>query len=49
MIKEIINKVQGCPKEKSSWREPLLATPLPEFPWQVVGTDLFEYKGTSIL
>ena len=47
MMKEIINKVQGCPecaKEKSPRREPLLATPLPEFPWQVVGTDLFEYQ-----
>ena len=28
---------------------PLMTTPLPEYPWQVVGTDLFEIDGTHYL
>ena len=39
--------VQNCPEctQLSRQRkEPLLGTPLPEFPWKVVGTDLFELE-----
>ena len=28
---------------------PLIATPLPDHPWQVVATDLFELRGIDFL
>ena len=31
-----------CLKESKPGKEPLISTVLPKFPWQVVGTDLFE-------
>ena len=27
----------------------MISTPLPEYPWQVVGSDLFHHKGTTYL
>ena len=39
--------VQNCPectRLSRQRKEPLLGTPLPEFPWKVVGTDLFELE-----
>ena len=29
--------------------EPMITTQLPEFPWQMVGTDLFELAGEYVL
>ncbi len=52
MNKDITNKIQGCSecaREARPRREPLLVTPLPEHPWQMVGTDLFELKGDTYL
>ena len=45
--REIADMVKQCPtcaKDASQWREPLKVSPLPEYPWQVIGTDLFEFK-----
>ena len=30
-------------------KEPLLTTPLPDYPWQMVGSDLFELAGEHFL
>lgn len=31
-----------CAEQSSNKREPLITTPLPDYPWQLIGTDLFE-------
>ena len=36
-------------KVATPWREPLITTPVPEYPWQVVGSDLFELNGVRYL
>ena len=38
-----------CAKNATPHREPLIVTKLPNYPWQVVRTDLFEYKGVHYL
>ena len=46
--REIADMVKLCPtcaKDASQRREPLKVSPLPEYPWQVIGTDLFEFRG----
>ena len=47
-----INLVENCPtcvREAKHRREPLLCTDLPDYPWQVVGSDLFVLKETQYL
>ena len=31
-----------CAEQSVRKKEPLIPTPLPDYPWQVAGTDLFE-------
>ena len=48
--KEIENLVRNCPtccKSQVQFAEPLITTNFPKLPWQRVGTELFEYKGTQ--
>ena len=43
--KEVTETVQKCPtcaKTAKQRREPLIVSQLPEYPWKVIGTDLFE-------
>ena len=50
MSKEIENLVRNCTtccKTQVQFAEPLITTKFPKLPWQRVGTDLFEYKGTQ--
>ena len=52
MSKQVIQYVQQCSvccHENRPSKQPLLCTPLPDYPWQVVGTDLFELKGMQYL
>ena len=38
-----------CSKHARLNCEPMITTPLPEHPWQVVGLDLFHHKGDTYL
>ena len=42
-------KVEQCSVCASHRREPLIPTPLPDYPWQVIGSDLCELKGEHYL
>ena len=48
-IKQFVENCRECAKVARPRREPLLPTPLPDYPWQVVGSDLFELKGEHYL
>ena len=50
--RELINMVTYCgvcTREASLRKEPMMASPLPDYPWQVVGSDLFTLKNTQYL
>ena len=49
---QVTQYVQQCPeccRENRPKKQPLLYTPLPDYPWQVVGTDLLELRGKHYL
>ena len=48
-VKQFVENCRECAKVARPRREPLLLTPLPDYPWQVVGSDLFELKGEHYL
>ena len=48
-IAEKIHKCTTCAKESVPNKEPLLTNPLPDYPWQMVGSDLFEMSGEHYL
>ena len=52
MSEQISNAVSTCPecvRKSNQCREPMIATNLPDYPWQIVGSDLFHHKGTTYL
>ena len=52
MGQSIVKKVQNChvcARDNVPRKEPLIVTPLPEYPWQMIGTDLFEITGEHYL
>lgn len=48
VTQQVLN-CQVCAKENRQGKEPLMTSTLPKYPWQVVGTDLFELNKTSYL
>ena len=48
-ITHMVQQCTTCAKEARQRKEPMLPTKLPDYPWQVVGTDLFEIKGVHYL
>ena len=48
-INTMVKSCVECSKHVRVNCEPMISTPLPEYPWQVVGSDLFHHKGTTYL
>ena len=46
---EIVRQCPTCAREAQQRREPLIKSTLPDYPWQIIGTDLFELEGTKYL
>ena len=49
---DIHSKVSECPiciRNREQRPEPLIPSKLPDYPWQKVGTDLFDFKGSKYL
>lgn len=41
-IAQLVQNCRECAEQSKNKREPLITTPLPDYPWQLVGTDLIE-------
>ena len=41
-IAQLVQDCRECAEQSRNKRELLITTPLPDYPWQLVGTDLFE-------
>ena len=41
-MKQMVEQCSVCAKAASQRKEPLVTTPLPDYPWQVAGSNLFE-------
>ena len=48
-ITNFIKSCRKCVKDHKPNKEPLIPTPLPDYPWQQVGTDLCTLQGTDYL
>ena len=48
-IQRMVEHCKECAKVSCQRKEPLMPTPLPDFPWQMVASDLFEIKGIHYL
>ena len=48
-IQDLMQQCRVCALQRDHKPEPLIKTPLPDRPWQVVATDLFELKASTAL
>ena len=48
-IQDPVRQCRVCALQRENKPEPLITTPLPDRPWQVVATDLFQLKGVDYL
>ena len=48
-ITQLVQNCSVCAKESRQGKEPLMMSDLPKYPWQVVGTDLFELNKSNYL
>ena len=46
-IADLIKKCPECTRDSPPHKEPLIPTPLPDYPWQKVAADLFILKGDT--
>ncbi|XP_015779104.1 PREDICTED: uncharacterized protein K02A2.6-like [Acropora digitifera] len=48
-IQDLVQQCRTCALHRDNKPEPLIATPLPDRPWQIVATDLFQMRGMDYL
>ena len=48
-IQDLVQQCRTCALHRDNMPEALIATPLPDRPWQIVATDLFQMKGVDYL
>lgn len=48
-ISDFIKRCQICAKETRPTVQPMIASQLPDYPWQRVGSDLFQLRGSNYL
>ena len=48
-ITQLVQNCRVCAKESRQGKEPSMTSELPKYPWQVVGTDLFELNKSNYL
>ena len=48
-IHDLVTNCKKCAKETLHTPEPLITTPIPDRPWKMIATDLFELKGRDYL
>ena len=47
-IVKVVRHCTVCTQEAQQRKEPLIKSTLPDYPWQVIGADLFEFNGISV-
>ena len=48
-VTQLVQNCRECAKQCRQGKEPLMPSSLPLYPWQVAGTDLFEWDNSSYL
>lgn len=48
-IQDYVSRCKTCIQHRRPPTEPLLQTPLPDRPWQELGTDIFEFSGKKYI
>ena len=48
-INEMVERCPQCSRDRVQNKEPLIPTPLPDHPWQKLGSDLFVQDGTTYI
>ena len=46
---KMIKQCHMCATEAVAHKEPMIAAQLPTYPWQMIGSDLFELNGTTYM
>lgn len=48
-LKNLVESCDTCARERTHHKEPLISSDFPERPWDVLGTDLFEWNNHQYL
>ena len=48
-IEEMVKQCHWCAQQFTPRKEPMIASELPQFPWQKIGVDLFHLNGATYL
>ena len=48
-LEKVILQCRVCCKHRQQHTEPLMPTPFPDYPWQKVASDLFEWRKNAYI